>query len=133
MGLDQRSLDKLKELGRRLPQALPPPQAQPKPNQSAPMQGRHPLETETDPKLLFQQLMQASPDGSVPPHLLARLKQLEAELPSKTQGQEHGQAAQPSQRQGQRRRHQQAQHAQSSEDDALYVAFEQLLLEDDEL
>jgi len=128
MGLDQRSLDKLKELGRRLPQALPQPPAQPTSNQLEPLPGRHPLETESDPKRLFQRLMQASPDGNVPPHLLARLKQLEAELPPSSQQS----SGQPKQRQGQRRRQQQAQRPQAAGDEALYVAFEQLLLEDDD-
>lgn len=76
MSFDPRSLERLRELGRSLPQPLP----QPKPPESSrkPSRTRHKLETETDPEALFRDLMLASPDGSVPPHLLARLRDLES-------------------------------------------------------
>ena len=35
------------------------------------------METEEDPEALFRELMKISPDGSVPPHLLERLRDLE--------------------------------------------------------
>jgi hypothetical protein len=35
------------------------------------------VETEQDPRQLFRELMQVSPDGTVPPHLLERLRRLE--------------------------------------------------------
>ena len=109
MAFDQRSLKRLEELGRTLPAPLPLPPPQPKPDR--PALGRHPLETETDPEKLFQQLMQASSDGSVPPHLLERLKALE----SQKRAVKGEQRQRPPARQG----------------DAQYVVFEQLLLEDD--
>ena len=77
MSFDNRSLDRLRELGRTLPKPLPKPEAPP-PIPKASEQ-RHKVETEENPEQLFRELMQASPDGSVPEHLLDRLRQLEGE------------------------------------------------------
>jgi hypothetical protein len=76
MSFDARSLERLKQLGRSLPQPLPKP-APERPQAAAPK--LHRLETEQDPEALFRELMQASADGSVPPHLMQRLRQLEQE------------------------------------------------------
>ncbi|MEB3296228.1 MAG: hypothetical protein VKL23_01690 [Cyanobacteriota bacterium] len=76
MAFDPRSLERLRELGRSLPRPLPKPE--PAADHPKPGTARHKLETETDPEALFRELMQASPDGTVPPHLMARLRDLEA-------------------------------------------------------
>ena len=76
MSFDARSLERLQQLGRSLPQPLPKPAAE-RPQAAAPK--LHRLETEQDPEALFRELMQASADGSVPPHLMQRLRQLEQE------------------------------------------------------
>ncbi|NDG75626.1 MAG: hypothetical protein EBX49_09900, partial [Synechococcaceae bacterium WB8_1B_136] len=68
MSFDARSLERLQQLGRSLPKPLPKPDAAPAPPPAS--QKRHRVETETDPEALFRELMQVSPDGSVPPHLL---------------------------------------------------------------
>ena len=75
MSFDPRSLERLRELGRQLPARLPEPE---KPA-SAPKasQVRHRVETEKNPEELFRELMKASQDGTVPEHLMDRLKQLE--------------------------------------------------------
>jgi len=74
MSLDPRSRERLEALGRSLPQPLPSPEPRrPKPAQKP----RHALEREQNPEQLFRELMTASRDGSVPPHLLERLRQLE--------------------------------------------------------
>jgi hypothetical protein len=75
MAFDPRSLERLRELGRSLPRPLPQPEPATDPPKPGP--ARHKLETETDPEALFRELMQASPDGTVPPHLMARLRDLE--------------------------------------------------------
>ena len=75
MSFDPRSLERLKELGRQLPKPLEPPTPQPQ----AKPQRQHRVEIEEDPEELFRQLMQVSPDGTVPEHLMARLRQLEAQ------------------------------------------------------
>ena len=80
MSFDARSLERLQQLGRTLPQPLPKPDAappEPSPGQSPSGGRRHKVETETDPQALFRELMQVSPDGSVPPHLMDRLRQAE--------------------------------------------------------
>ena len=114
MAFDQRSLDALKALGRTLPVPLPVPEPKPQPSAGG---NPHPLETETDPQRLFEQLMQASPDGTVPPHLLERLRQLETQ-----QGQSSGSST------AAKAPRKQASRAPSA--DPLYVAFAQMLLED---
>lgn len=122
MALDERSRRRLEELGRRLPQPLPRPDA-PSADAAAakPEQRLHPLETETDPAALFGELIRASADGSVPPHHLQRLRQLEqasrnpAPVPAPTPSRPGPSAPAPAQ------------------EDPLYVAFAQMLLEDEQL
>ncbi len=78
MAFDPRSLERLKELGRTLPKPLPasaPSSQEPK----RASEQRHRVETETDPDALFRELMTVSTDGTVPPHLLDRLRQSEQE------------------------------------------------------
>jgi hypothetical protein len=79
MSFDARSRERLQALGRSLPQKLPPPAPRPsaaaEPSPEA--RPRHRVESEQDPVALFHALMEASPDGSVPPHLLERLRSLE--------------------------------------------------------
>jgi hypothetical protein len=76
MSFDARSLERLKQLGRSLPQPLPKPVL---PERQPAAAKLHRLETEQDPEALFRELMRASADGSVPPHLMQRLRQLEQE------------------------------------------------------
>ncbi len=77
MTFDPRSLERLHELGRRLPQALPKPNI---PDQKTAQEKKkiHPIEKEENPDLLFRELIKASPDGNVPSHLISRLKELES-------------------------------------------------------
>ena len=76
MSFDPRSLDRLRELGRQLPKPLPEPDVPVTPKAR---QVRHKVETEQNPEKLFRELMQVSEDGTVPEHLMARLKMLEVE------------------------------------------------------
>lgn len=139
MSFDARSLERLQQLGRSLPQALPKPQPKPtaSPNEATPASvRRHRVETETDPQALFRALMQVSPDGTVPPHLMDRLRQAEqlhqADAGARGTGAGpspagHPPAARPS---GQRRRPGRA--PLSAEEQELYGTFDDLLhLEDD--
>ena len=121
MGFDPRSLERLRDLGRRLPQPLPKPEP-PAPAPTA-REKRHIVETETDPELLFRELMQASPDGTVPPHLLERLRGLEAQAaqePAACPSPVARRAASKGSRPGNR----------NSGDQSLYDAFEALLQDD---
>ena len=79
MTFDSHSLERLKELGRKLPKELSKPQSNELKNQKEEKnQKLHPVETETNPEQLFRELIEISPDGNVPPHLLERLKKLES-------------------------------------------------------
>ena len=78
MSFDPHSLKRLRELGRQLPKELPKPKVPTKNQGIYEATSRlHNIETEKDPKILFQELIKASPDGRVPSHLIARLKDLE--------------------------------------------------------
>ena len=76
MTFDSHSLERLKELGRKLPKEISKPQSKELKKQKE--QKLHPVEIETNPEQLFRELMEISPDGNVPPHLLERLKKLES-------------------------------------------------------
>lgn len=121
MSLDPRSRERLEALGRRLPQPLPAPTPKPA---SAP---RHRLEVEEDPEQLFRELMAASPDGSVPPHHLERLRQLEQQRRASAPA--PAPAPAPAARQG---RGSPARMPVPADGADLYAAFAQLLLEQDE-
>lgn len=144
MAFDPRSLERLKELGRRLPQPLPKPEPAAPAAATPASERRHRVETETDPEALFHELMQVSPDGTVPPHLLERLRQAEEQRlrsqhpaagsppPAPTSGSPAGAAPGPARKParptvlGQRDPRTAAEHPE------LYTAFQQLLLEGDE-
>jgi hypothetical protein len=82
MAFDPRSLERLKELGRTLPKPLPAAAA-PSQGPKRASEQRHRVETETDPDALFRELITVSADGSVPPHLLERLRQAEQQALTK--------------------------------------------------
>jgi hypothetical protein len=137
MSFDSRSLDRLRELGRSLPQRLPEPKPSVSPKAS---QVRHKVETEQDPDALFRELMQVSRDGQVPEHLMARLKQLEEQRSPQTHS-SHAASADAANLpplpktqtgQGKTTRPKRPNVPAGSEEQTLYVAFSQLLLEDDE-
>ena len=119
MTFDSHSLERLKELGRKLPKEISKPQSNELKNQrDAKKQKLHPVETETNPEQLFRELMEISPDGNVPPHLLERLKNLElnnVKISSKSDPQINENSK------------------DLSTEDALnlYTQFQQFLLEDD--
>ena len=135
MSFDARSLERLQELGRTLPQPLtsPTPASKSQPKAS---ERRHRVEIEDDPQALFRELMLVSPDGTVPPHLMARLK--EAESRQKPLQQSPRPGNQPGGNPAQQQRGQQKQTSlgkpdprTAQEHGELYTAFQQLLLEDE--
>ena len=138
MSFDPRSLERLRELGRQLPERLPEPEkpaAAPKASQV-----RHRVETEKNPEELFRELMKASQDGTVPEHLMARLKQLEAQRKPTDQASSlsGSNAVQdltaPTRSQpgpGKNTPPKRPKVDPGSEEESLYVAFGQLLLEDE--
>ena len=140
MSFDARSLERLQQLGRSLPKPLPKPEAETAPPPAS--QKRYRVETETDPQALFRELMQVSPDGSVPPHLLDRLRQAEADQQRARQREQRqtlqrqnapeSQGLQPRGASNELRPNRQRRAPASSEELELYTAFQQLLLEGDE-
>jgi len=149
MPLDPRSRERLEALGRSLPKPLPTPEPVPQTRRdtNAP---RHAVETEQNPEQLFRELMAASADGSVPAHLLDRLRLLEKERqrsrpaaaaattaaggsppgqPAAAQSPAGRRSSDPRQKPGRVGR----SMAPGSEEAELYTAFAQLLLEDEEL
>ena len=140
MSFDPRSLERLKELGRSLPKPIAPPQSNPDRPVKA-TEKRHRIETEDNPERLFQELMKASSDGTVPEHLMARLKEAERHIASQNKAKAKAQVPPSSQTlsrqplrggQGKTTRPSRPDVAAGSEEESLYVAFGQLLLEDDE-
>ena len=78
MTFDSHSLERLKELGRKLPKEISKSAQNESINQNdTKKQKLHPVEVETNPEQLFRELMEISQDGNVPPHLLERLKEIE--------------------------------------------------------
>lgn len=140
MSFDPRSLERLKELGRSLPEPIAPPQ-QPTDRPLKATEKRHRIETEDNPERLFQELMKASSDGTVPEHLMARLKDAERHVAIQNKAKAKPQMLPSSQTlsrqplrggQGKTTRPSRPNVAVGSEEESLYVAFGQLLLEDDE-
>ncbi|SBO42382.1 hypothetical protein [Cyanobium sp. NIES-981] len=140
MSFDARSLEHLQQLGRTLPKPLPKPEAPPPPARAD--RPRHKVETETDPDALFRELMRASPDGSVPPHLLDRLRSLEAQrrqsqaaplTSSPAAGSETpGATGTPPVPRARNRALGRANPHLAQDHADLYTAFQQLLLEDED-
>ena len=140
MSFDPRSLERLRQLGRQLPQALPEPATPATPKAR---QVKHKVETEQNPEQLFRELMQASQDGTVPEHLMARLKQLEGERSSGPSSSVSAASAAeaplpppPGSKTGRGKttRPKRPDVAAGSEEESLYVAFGQMfheMLEDD--
>jgi hypothetical protein len=137
MSFDPRSLERLRELGRTLPQPLPKPEPKPQPSAKArAAEPRHRVETETDPEQLFRELMQASADGTVPPHLMERLRQVEGQRRQRPAASAAGSPEDPQPETPQARRRDTAigrpNPKLAADHGDLYTAFQQLLLEDEE-
>ncbi len=119
MTFDSHSLERLKELGRKLPKEISKPQSNELKNQKeTKKQTLHPVEVETNPEQLFRELMEISPDGNVPPHLLERLKKLESNnLKISSNSDPYI--------------NENSKHLSIEESLNLYTQFQQFLLEDD--
>ena len=119
MIFDSHSLERLKELGRKLPKEISKSQT----NESKNLKGTkkqklHQVEVETNPEQLFRELMKISPDGNVPPHLLERLKELESNKAK----------IEPTTDQNINK---DSQKLSIDDSNRLYTQFKQFLLEDD--
>ena len=141
MSFDPRSLERLRQLGRQLPEPIPAPEAETQ-RSAKTSRPRHRVETEQDPKALFHELMQVSQDGTVPEHLMARLRDAEERVdnerrqklnaPSPLTQDSPSQSAVPARStgKGKNTRPQRRDVVPGSEEDSLYVAFGQMFLEE---
>ena len=119
MSFDSHSIERLKELGRKLPKEISKPQpTKATKSKEIKNQNLHPVEIETNPEQLFRELIEISPDGNVPPHLLERLKTLESKNIKIASDTDIHMNKKP-------------QKYSSNESLNLYTQFEQFLLEDD--
>lgn len=142
MSFDARSKQRLEALGRTLPKKIEPPASPTEAPNAAPRTagvrsrsgeaGRHRLEREEDPAALFRALMTASPDGRVPPHLLDRLRELEGSRRPAPAGESPTPAPARGSKSGSPKRSSRRTDRRASDDQDLYTAFAQLLLEDEE-
>ena len=128
MTLDSESIQRLKELGRKLPKKIETSNG---PLNSKPIekQKKHKIETEENPDALFHSLMEVSPDGSIPSHLINRLKQLETKesiKQDKSLRQVSGQSNKSAKTTSQKK-----PLNESKQNDDLYLTFKNLLLEEE--
>ncbi|AAP99806.1 MULTISPECIES: hypothetical protein [Prochlorococcus] len=127
MSFDSHSLERLRELGRKLPKSLPTPS---KPNQ-APSSNLHPIETESNPKKLFEELIKASPDGKIPSHLIDRLKEAEYfDLEKQSHNKKHTLLESSSQSSSKNKTKSEAKY--DNENNDMYISFKRLLLEEED-
>ena len=129
MSFDSHSLERLRELGRKLPSSLPAPNTKSSKTTKDTKEKLHPIETEQDPKKLFGELIKASPDGKVPAHLIDRLKKTESlnsgKTPLKESFSELGTNKKPVKSNNESRK-------LNLPKDDLYNSFERLLSEEDD-
>ena len=119
MTFDSHSLERLKELGRKLPKEISKPNPNEFKNQKeSKKQKLHPVEIEKNPEQLFRELMEISPDGNVPTHLLERLKKLET---NNVKFSSHSDQV----------IHENSKDFSSEDSLNLYTQFQQFLLEDE--
>ena len=142
MSFDPRSLERLRQLGRQLPEPIPAPEAETQRSEKI-SRPRHRVETEQDPKALFHELMQVSQDGTVPEHLMARLRDAEERVDSERRQKLNAPSpstldsaatqtafSNRSTGKGKNTRPQRRDVAPGSEEDSMYVAFGQMFLEE---
>ncbi len=121
MSFDPHSLERLRELGRQLPKEISKTKPS-KPNDLTPHKNKHlhKVEIEENPEQLFRDLMDISHDGSVPDHLIDRLKKLEShDLEFSSSHPDETDTSSESNK------------GNNNDSLNLYTAFNQLLLEDD--
>ena len=125
MTFDSRSLEHLRQLGRQLPQELPKP-INTNNKECKGKDKQHPIETAKDPQVLFQELNKASPDGNIPSHLIAKLKEIEANQLEQSNINHSNQQAQNKNKPSSRRR-----LNKEPQEENLYASFNRFLLEEE--
>jgi hypothetical protein len=121
MTLDPKSAQRLQELGRRLPEALPTPTEK----ETTSPRKLHAVETEENPEELFRQLIQVSSDGNIPAHLMDRLKLIEKQSLNKSKNEVQN-ISKLSIKTNKKTK------SPNLSESSLYVEFQQMLLEQDD-
>ena len=140
MSFDPISLKRLRELRQKLPKDSSPPADQ-KQISSRKFQTFHKIEIEDDPIELFHELIKVSEDGRVSTHMIERLKNVESEknkylaneAKEKTINVEHSAMLDIHKSKSSSFNSSQHDMPSDSEEYKLYIAFRQLLLEEDEI
>ncbi len=130
MSFDSHSLERLRELGRRLPKPLPSTIDASKPTQKV-KASLHPVETEQNPQALFKELIKASPDGKIPSHLMDRLKKIELMDLEKKAAHNKNNTFGKNQFNSMSNKKERENISSIAETDDLYISFKQLLLEEE--
>ncbi len=141
MNFNSHSLQRLRELGRNLPKPLPKPNKETQIEHNK-TQTIHPVETENNPEELFKQLLEISPDGNIPSHLIDRLKQ--AELNNSRQSIDNRENKEKTSNYNKQNSQKKSKRSKDflnksntipdkcKDEESLYINFKQLLLEDED-
>ena len=130
MIFDSRSLDRLKQLRREIPKDTHGKLNRNPNNKPITKSTLHKVETTNDPSDLFHSIMDISPDGNVPSHMVSRLKDLETNDFSSTQHNHTDKSSNIKQAKTNSRSYRTKVEANTEQDD-LYISFNSLLLEED--
>tara|TARA_Y100001968_G_C19411442_1_gene746529 strand:+ start:1473 stop:1886 length:414 start_codon:yes stop_codon:yes gene_type:complete len=76
MSLNKTNLERLRQLGRQLPQKLPTETTN-LPKRDLPEKQKSNITEEKKPEELFKEIVMASSDGNIAPHLITKLKEAE--------------------------------------------------------
>ncbi|WP_320664535.1 hypothetical protein [Prochlorococcus sp. MIT 1223] len=123
MSFNSDDLKKLKELVKKLPNELDKPLSKSECN--LPESRQYKFETDDDPDNIFHSIIDASTDGSIPSHLIDRIKEAECKQSNSRE------ASDISINQRKQSNHYRYKES-ASEEDSLYFKFKNLLLDEEE-
>ena len=130
MSFDSSSLERLRKLRSNLPQPLLSSNPSSESNKKIDS-NLHPIETEEDPQKLFKELMKASTDGTIPSHLIERLKKIESlNLDQKAQLTKNTNSKYSTDRTS--NQYNNTSEGSPEQKNDLYISFKRLLLEEEE-
>ena len=127
MNFNKKDIERLRSLKRELPKKISPNNVNNLPNEN--IQGRNKKKEpklEKKPEDLFRELIEISPDGNIPKHLILELKKAE----EKKSQQEIKDAV--SRSENNKSNNQYQSRGKVNKDQTLYSSFERLLLEEEE-
>ena len=128
MSFDSRSLDRLRQINQKL--SLNKPLGKNSKTTSSKKNNKlHKVETEEDPQKLFHSLMDISPDGNVPPHLVYRLKETES---NQLTSHNHNDVNEMNNFSGNIEIKSSNQESETKQERNLYASFRNLLREEEE-